>query len=75
MTSSKANLAIDKLEQCSESLFTWFQNNGMKANADKCHFLVSTKVCRINDVANNKFKIKINENNIEKLLRVILDDQ
>ena len=47
----------------------------MKANADKCHFLVSTKVCRINDVANNKFKIKINENNIEKLLRVILDDQ
>ena len=44
-TSLKTNLAIEKLEQCSDSLFTWFQNNGMKANADKCNFLVNTKVC------------------------------
>ena len=28
----------------SDSLFTWFQNSGMKANAAKCHFLVNTKV-------------------------------
>ena len=53
----------------------------MKANSDKCYFLVSTKVCRIKNVANNnKLKIKINEINIEsspqeKLLGVILDDQ
>ena len=52
----------------------------MKANADKCHFLARTKVCPINNVANNnKFKIKINEINIEsspqeKLLGGILDD-
>ena len=26
-TSSKTNLAIEKLEQCCDSLFTWFQNN------------------------------------------------
>ena len=51
-TPSKTNLATEKLEQCSDSLFTWFQNNGMKANHVKCHFLVSTKVCRINNVAN-----------------------
>ena len=44
-TSLKTDLAIEKLEQCSDSLFTWFQNNGMKANADKCNFLVNTKVC------------------------------
>ena len=80
-TSSKTNLAIEKLEQYSDSLFTWFQNNRMKANADKCHFLESTKVCGINNVANkNKFKIKINEidnesSPKEKLLGVILDDQ
>ena len=37
-TSSKINLAIEKLEQCSDGLFTWFQNSEMKANADKCHF-------------------------------------
>ena len=51
----------------------------MKATADKCQFLVSAKVCSINNFANsNKFKIKINEINIsllEKLLGVILDDQ
>ena len=80
-TLSKTNLVIEKIEQCSDSLFTWFQNNGMKATADKCHFLVSAKVCSINNFANsNKFKIKINEINIEsslheKLLGVILDDQ
>ena len=44
-------------------------------------FLVSTKVCRINNVANsNKFKTKINGIDVEsspqeKLLGVILDDQ
>ena len=53
----------------------------MKGYADKCHFLVSIEVCRINNVANNnKFKIKVNEINIEsslqeKLLGIILDDQ
>ena len=67
VTSSKTNLVIKNLEQCSDSLLAWLQNNGVKANADKCHFLVSTKVCRINDAANNKmFKITINEINIER---------
>ena len=53
----------------------------MKLNANKCKFLVSTKVCQINYVAiNNKFKIKIKEINIEgstqeELLEVILYDQ
>ena len=32
VTSWKPNLAIEKLEQCSDSLFAWFQNNGMKAD-------------------------------------------
>ena len=79
--SSKTNLAIVKPQQCSGSLFTWLQNNGIKSNADKCHFLVSTKVWPINNVVNNnKFKRKINRINIErspqeKLLGVILDDQ
>lgn len=64
---SKINLAIEKLEQCFDSIFTWFQNNnGIKANAGKCHFLVRIKVFRINNVANNnKLEIKINEIDIE----------
>ena len=35
--SSKRNWAIEKLKQSLDGLFTWFQNNGMKANAYKCH--------------------------------------
>ena len=58
--SSKTKLAIGKLEMYSDSLFTWFPNSGMKANAAKCHFLVNTKVSRNNNVGNNnKYKIKI----------------
>ena len=37
VTSSKTNQAIEKLGQCSDSLFTCFQDNGTKGNADKCH--------------------------------------
>lgn len=58
--SSKTKLAIGKLEMYSDSLFTWFPNSRMNANAAKCHFLVNTKVSRNNNVGNNnKYKIKI----------------
>ena len=32
---------ISPLEKSSESAFEWFENNGMKANPDKCHLLLS----------------------------------
>ena len=57
------------LEEASKSLFTWFDNNLMKSNADKCHLLVSS---------NEKVTIKIGSHEIantkcEKLLGVHLD--
>ena len=57
------------LEETSKSLFTWFDNNLMKSNADKCHLLVSS---------NEKVTIKIRSHEIantkrEKLLGVHLD--
>ena len=33
---------IASLEEASKSLFTWFDNNLMKSNADKCHLFVSS---------------------------------
>ena len=33
---------IESLERASVYLFRWFENNLLKDNADKCHFLVST---------------------------------
>ena len=46
---------IALLEEVSKSLFTWFANNLMKSNADKCHFLVSS---------NEKVMIKIGSHKI-----------
>ena len=60
---------IKSLEEASEILFKWFNDNLMKINADKCHLLVST---------NNTVKIKIGNFDItnsksEKLLGVKFD--
>ena len=32
---------INQLEKSSISISKWFENNGMKANHDKCHLLLS----------------------------------
>ena len=60
---------IASLEEASESLFTWFDNNLMKSSTDKCHLLVSS---------NKKVTIKIGSQEIanakrEKLLGIHLD--
>ena len=52
-------------------MFSWFSNNGMKANPDKCHLLFSGK---------NNFKAKIDNYVIEsskqqKLLGVLLNSE
>ena len=60
---------IKSLEEASEILFKWFNDNLMRINADKCHLLVST---------NNTVKITIGNFDItnsknEKLLGVKFD--
>ena len=61
---------ITCLERTAGDLFAWFNNNGMKANADKCHLLLNTK---------EKLKANISNYTIinsdqEKLLGVALDN-
>ena len=68
-TANDIDSLIGSLEEASKSLFTWFDNNLMKSNADKCHLLVSS---------NEKVTIKIGSHKSastkrEKLLRVHLD--
>ena len=36
-TANDIDSLIASLEEASKSLFTWFDNNLMKRNADKCH--------------------------------------
>ena len=68
-TANDIDSLIVSLEEASKFLFTWFDNNLMKSNADKCHLLVSshekvtTEICS-HEIANTKR---------EKLLGVRLD--
>ena len=60
---------IESLEEASEILFKWLNDNLTKINADKCHLLVGT---------NNTVEIKtgnfdITDSKSEKLIRVKFD--
>ena len=35
------DVTLEKLEEVGKVLFEWFSNNCWKANADKCHFILS----------------------------------
>ena len=35
---------LEKLEKGIQSIFDWFSENFLKANADKCHLIASSKV-------------------------------
>ena len=60
---------ITKLEACTNNLFKWFHENHMKANADKCHLLVTTNGA----VSANMGEFVINKSNEEKLLCIKID--
>ena len=55
-SSSNLDTLINKLEESTNNLFQWFRNNHMKANADKCHLLVT---------GNYEVSVNINEFEIE----------
>ena len=70
VTAKKTENIIGILEKTSLDMFSWFSNNGMKANPDKCHLLLSEK---------EKHKANIGDYVIEnskqqKLLGVLLDN-
>ena len=68
-SSSNLDTLISKLGESTNNLFQWLRNNHMKANADKCHLLVT---------GNYEVSAKINEFEIEsskkeKLLGISID--
>ena len=62
---------IEPLERTSVSLFRWFENNLLKVNADKFHFLVSAS----QEVSLNINTFKIKNSDCEKLLGVKFDSK
>ena len=63
------NDAILKLQNASKTLFKWFNDNQMKANPDKCHFICSVKA---SIMAENK---QIRNSSGEKLLGMFFDSK
>ena len=62
---------IENLTNVTQKLFTWFANNQMKANHDKCHLLLSTQEEANIQIANTTIQCSQSE----KFLGIILDNQ
>ena len=60
---------ITCLKRTADDLFTWFNNNGMKAKADKYHLLLNTKEKLQANISN----YTIINSDKEKLLGVTID--
>ena len=43
VTECNIEIILKKLESCGSTLFKWFKENYLKANADKCHVLLTTR--------------------------------
>ena len=65
-SSSNLDALINKLEESTNNLFQWFRNNHMKANADKCHLLVTGNY----EVSANINEFEIESSKKEKLLGI-----
>ena len=62
---------LEKLEKGIQSIFDWFSENILKANADKCHLIASSKVpvdIQISD-------IKVTSESRVKLLGIHIDNR
>ena len=68
-SSSNLDAVINKLEESTNNLFQWFRNNYMKANADKCHLLVTGNY----EVSVNINDFEIESSKKEKLLGISND--
>ena len=71
MCSKKVEVTLENLEEVGKVLFEWFSENFLKANADKCHLLLSAdKPFSIN--IDNKFIKSISD---KKLLGANLSNR
>ena len=68
-SSFRLDKLLNKLEAYTNNLFKWFHESHMKANADKCHLLVTTK----NAVSANIGEFIRSNSNEEKRLSTKID--
>ena len=61
MVANNTEEVIENLTNVTQKLFTWFANNQMKANHDKCHLLLSTQEEVNTQIANTTIKCSESE--------------
>ena len=60
---------ISSLEMATTELFSWFANNSMKSNAEKCHLILSTN----ENISANIEGLNITNSKCEKLLGIEIE--
>ena len=71
MCSKNVDVTLEKLEEVGKVLFEWLSNNFLKANAHKCHLILTTDEPFSIDIDNDVIK---NSNN-KKLLGINLNNR
>ena len=71
MVANNTEGVIENLTNVTKKIFTWFANNQMKANHNKCHLLLSTQEEANVQIANTTIKCSQSE----KSLGIILDNK
>ena len=69
--SENVDVTLEKLEEVGKLLFEWFSNNFLKANADKCHLILSTDESFSINIDNEVIKNSSNK----KLLGINLNNR
>ena len=62
---------LKSLTDITQKLFTWFTNNQVKANNDKCHFLLSTQ----NEANIQIENVTIKSSLVKKLREITVDNK
>ena len=62
---------LEKLEKGIQSMFDWFSEDFLKANADKCHLIASSKVPADIQISD----IKVTSQSRDKLLGIHIDNR
>ena len=66
-----AKYLLSNLEKDMSTVFTWFQNNYLKANSVKSHLLITSNNVQHIGVERNQ----LNSSNYEELLGVLIDNK
>ena len=70
VTGDNISSVVKLLEEVACAIFQWFKDNEMKANADKCHVLLSTS----NELTTKINEVQIKKSQSQKLLGITIDN-